>query len=226
MPYNHEVSPSTEVRRCRQCTQVAVVLVSDWKQKFFGVNSGSSTRDYRCQACGATFTIHPREQQFALWFMGIVLLPAIVGLVPLSMARRRSRVGPANPVVPGAPYPPIRYLDGPPERTCGNCSGTAVARKITRSRHNGVPTGIEYEYQCQQCGAEFITESLWAHVFAFFVTSLVLGGGVLVLVLVEGALPRYGWGIGLSSVGALLLAQQVNRLHNRSKNPEKPNWLL
>lgn len=215
-----------EVRKCKRCGRAAVTLVSSWQHTMWGASTGTSTRDYRCQACGARFTIHPGTKQLGLWIAGVLLLPALVGVVPLVMAWRRSRVDRDNPIVPDAPAPQIRYRDGPPLRTCGKCGGTAAAAKITRRSHNGLPSGIEYEYVCSQCKKEFVVESLWGQTLAAIISSLVAGGGLLVLMTVESPLSRYGWGIGLSLVGLLLFAQMAGRVRNRFANPPKPDLLL
>ncbi len=217
---------STEVRRCRRCEASAVVLVSDWKHSVFGAATGSSTRDYRCQACGARFTIHPRGKLIGLWIAGVLTLPIFIGVVLLAIAWRRSRADGANPVVPDAPVPQIRYRDGPPLRTCASCGGTAAAAKITRRTHNGVPTGTEYVYECSQCKRGFTIESLWGHTLSLFGSGLLLGGGLFVLATVESPLSRFGWGAALSFFGLVLLAQLVKRLRNRIANTAKPDLLL
>src|SRR5262245_23364935 len=113
---------ASEVRRCRHCSQPSVVLVSDWKETMWGASTGSSTRDYRCQECGARFTIHPRSKQIALIVVGVVLLPAVVGAAFLALAWHRSRASVLNPIVPGAPRPQMRYRSGPPLRMCAGCA--------------------------------------------------------------------------------------------------------
>ena len=216
---------SPEVRRCSRCSQAAVTLVSDWKHQVWGGATGASTRDYRCQACGAKFTIHPRHKLIGLTIAGVLLLPALVGAVPLFMAWRRSRIDGKNPIVPGEPLPPIRYRDGPPLREC-ICGGSAVAARITRRTHNGVPTGVEIEYECGQCQKGFTIESAWGQALSLIGGALLLGFALLAYSVAESSLARWGWTIGLSLAGLVLLAQFLNRLKNRFAHPAKPDLLL
>jgi DNA-directed RNA polymerase subunit RPC12/RpoP len=216
---------SSEVRRCSRCQQPAVTLVSDWKHSVWGGATGTSTRDYRCQACGAKFTIHPGMNSIALVVAGVLMLPIFIGIVPLLMAWRRSKTDAKNPIVPGEPLPQIRYRDGPPLREC-HCGGTAVAAKITRRRHNGVPVGIEIEYACGQCQKGFTIESAWGQALSLFFSLMLFGLALFAYSMAETPLGRWGWAVGLSLAGLLLAAQFVNRLRNRFAHPAKPDLLL
>lgn len=209
-----------EVRRCAKCGQTAVTLVFEWSHSYFGARTGSTTRDYRCQACGAKFSLYPRPNLIGLAIAGVVLLPAcLMGVIPLWMAWSRWKADERNPVVPYAPMPGIRYRGGPPLRRCGACTGIAAAVKITRSTHTGIPTGTEYVYRCSQCGRGFATESLWGHLFTAFAATVVLA--IAVSLLRWGNSPgwQFGGGGAFLLIGAFVSLQSVNRLWNRVRNP-------
>ncbi len=57
-----ETYPPTVVRRCARCGEPSVVVVRDWGTRvFFGLVDGqrSSRQDWRCQGCGAAFSLQP-----------------------------------------------------------------------------------------------------------------------------------------------------------------------
>jgi DNA-directed RNA polymerase subunit RPC12/RpoP len=215
----------TEVRRCATCQQAAVTLVTDWKHTQWGSATGMSTRDYRCQACGRKFTIHPRMNAIALVIAGVIMLPIGIGLIPLWMAWARSRTDKKNPIVPGEPPPHLRYRDGPPLRDCV-CGGAAVVAKIKRSTTNGLPTGTEVEYRCPQCQKQFTIESAWGMTFSLFSGALLFAIAFWAYAASDSALSRYGWGIGLSVLGGFLVWSFIERLRNRFTHPPKPDLLL
>ena len=198
-----------------------MVLVFEWKHSTWGLVTGQTTREYRCQSCGAKYTIHAPARLLGLWIAGFMLLPAIFpGLVILYVVRSRSRVEKSIPVSPGAPLPTLRYRDGPPLRSCGQCAKVATAIRITRRTSNGIFTGTEYEYRCDGCSRTFVIESAGGQIFALLMSALVTGAAVAFWIWGNTAGWRYG-GTAVCSLIALFLAGQLAlRLSNRFRNPE------
>src|SRR4051812_23730555 len=108
------LAPKDEVRRCAKCGENAVVLVFEWQHTTMGVSSGYSTRDYRCQACGAKFSIYPRLTSITFIVIGALLGLLIFPLGFVLFGWLRLRTDKLNPVVPNAARPPMRFRDGPP----------------------------------------------------------------------------------------------------------------
>lgn len=211
---------SSEVRQCPKCQQPAVVLVMEWEHTTFGASTNESTRDYRCQSCGAWAVRSARSKVIAYWILGVLFLPScFMGLIFLFLAWRQHTFDQRLPVVPGAPEPRLRFPGGAPKRTCGKCSGLARTVRITRHTHKGLPTGTDYEYQCGQCGLEFTTENVLGHSVSTL-GALALAG-VAVAFLVHGT--NAGWRYGGGGVTALftlfLLGQSGQRIFNRFKHP-------
>lgn len=192
-----------------------------WQHTTFGASTGDTTRELRCQSCGAWFVIRARSRQIALWIVGGVLtLTTCVGGIPFFVvAWMRGQVEKSLPVLPGAPVPHMRFRGGPPLRSCSKCSGVATAIRVTRSTHNGLPTGTEYEYQCAQCSATFIVESPWGHIFAAFSGLLIAAVAAAFLLTSKSAGWRWGGGGVASAVALLLFGQVASRLLNRFRNP-------
>jgi hypothetical protein len=153
-------SPADEVRRCAKCQAVAVVCERDWQHTTWGAKSGFSTRDFCCQSCGRRFTLVPMmniwvQVGFAVLFCWTCVMPLAFG----GVAAYRYWPYNANPVVPGAPRPEIRFSAAEPTRRCAACGGVAQCRTVTRRSSRGIPTGTEYEYGCTSCGKAFTLES-------------------------------------------------------------------
>lgn len=218
---------SNEVRQCPKCNQPAVVLAFEWKHTVWGGATGSVTRDFRCQNCGAKFTLRPRGYNIGLWVAGVLLTltTLVLGLPFLYVAWRRGRIAKQMVVVPGAPLPPMRYRGGPPVRTCAACGGYAVAFNITRRVHNGIPSGTEYEYRCMGCQAEFMVESVGGMLSSLFAAVVI---GAIAAAFWFGA-HAPGWRFGGAAVAGLLavfMAWTVfSRLRARANNPVAVNPL-
>lgn len=196
-----------------------MVLVSNWQHTTFGASTGVATRDYRCQSCGAKFTIHPKAHVIGLWIAGVILLPTCIGLPVLWLAWRRGGMEERLPVFPGAPMPQMRYRAGPPLRSCRACQGTASAIGIVRSTHNGIPTGTEYTYRCEACARQFVIESPLGQILSVLGAAMLAGGAAAFFLTAK----HPGWKFGGSGVCALLtlvlFGQAVSRFLARFQNP-------
>jgi hypothetical protein len=211
--------PTEEVRRCRGCGEAAVLSGMAWRHTHFGMDSGVVTRDFRCQACGRSFKIRPRARLMGLFIAGVLLIPTCVGVPFLGLAWYRWKQDDWNPVVPGAPVPTRRYPVGPPPRRCAECGAIATATKVTQNRVNGLPVGIEVEYQCRSCGADFTIESVGGQVMN--VLSGLTVGGIGAAFLFGADTPgwKYG-GAAVCTLLALLMFGLVGvRLLARIRNP-------
>ncbi len=208
-----------EVRQCPKCQQAAVVLVMEWEHTSSGININQSTREYRCQNCGAWQVRLPQFRVLAYWIIGAMFsLACFPGLPFLYLAWRQHTFDKRVPIVPGTPAPRLRFPGGAPKRTCGKCGGIAKTIRITRHTHNGVPTGTDYEYQCGQCNLPFATENILGHVVSSF-------GGLALAGVTFGfyfGATSAGWKWGGTIVAALLtgfiVAQNVIRLRNRARH--------
>lgn len=203
--------PPVEVRQCPKCQQPAVVLVTEWAHD--GTNE--STRDYRCQSCGALQVKWAKTRVIAYWIVGVLLIVAGIGVPFLYVAWRQQTFDKRIPVV-AAPAPRMRFPSGPPKRTCGKCGGIAKALRITRHTHKGLPTGTDYEYVCGQCGLEFATENFLAHVVASLGALVMAGVSAGFFFGARGAGWKWGGGLGMALIAVLLLVQSGVRLMNRS----------
>ena len=209
-----------EVRRCAKCGQTSVVKVFEWNHTTYGASTGQSTRDYRCQSCGAKFSIYPKANVIGLFIAGVLTLMACIpGLVILPIAFVRWKRDSWNPLVPGAPLPPMQYRDGPPRRRCGLCQGEAILKRVTRSTHNGIPTGTEYEYACAPCNKAFVIESLWGHLFTSFAAAVCLAIGIAIAAYGDSLWLRLGLGGLFLAGGVLVVVQTTTRATNRLRYP-------
>lgn len=190
-------------------------MVFEWK----GATDLTTIRDYRCQACGARFSIHPKIQTWTYIVMGLFLAWAIfpIGFVVFGWWRLRQNT--INPVLPNAPRPVMKFRDGPPRRRCGTCSKPVELTRITRRTSRGMPTGTEYEYVCAPCNQPFVIESLWGHCFSFISAGVI--AGISGAFLVAGTSP--GWRFGGGGVAALLagflVVQSATRISNHFRHP-------
>lgn len=208
-----------EVRRCAKCGATAVLLETDWAHSTFGVKSSQRTLDFRCQGCGVRFRIRSKAHRLGTLIAGILLLPTCMGAPILGWAWWMHQQDPRNPVVPGAPLPPVRFAMGPPRRRCAACSGSCIAISVVANTHNGIPTGTDYTYRCTKCSHTFEIESPWGQVFNVM-AALALGLiGLAVLIWAEG----WGWRLGACVVGiggALAwLYSGAKKLANVLRNP-------
>jgi DNA-directed RNA polymerase subunit RPC12/RpoP len=221
MPPMPPIDPASVVRGCEDCGQAAVVQVFAWQHSFHGMQTNETTRELRCQACGAWFKIHPKGKILGLWIMGgVMTLTTCLGGIPIFfLAWRRSQTEKRLPIIPGAPIPALRYPGGPPRRTCRGCKNALAASRVTRESTNGVPTGTEYEYQCATCNRRFVIESPLRHVFAVLGTMLMLSFCAAFLVWAESPGWRYGGSIVTMLIGLFLILQSGNRLLNRFRHP-------
>ena len=216
------MNPEDEVRRCANCGKPTLICVSAWQHSTWGVRSNIVTRDCQCQACGVKATLHPGSRIFALWVVAVLLLPSVIpALIFALVALRRSRAWSKNPLVPGAPRPPIRFRAGPADRRC-ECGRVATLAKVTRHRTNWIPTGTEQIFKCGTCGEEFVIESVGGLLVTSLGASLLGAIAVWVLTSVESSMSRWGWGLGLTLVTVVLLGQLVSRVAAFSRHPELP----
>lgn len=208
-----------EVRRCSKCGAAAAVCVRDWRHTSWGISTGSSTRDFCCQACGHRFTLVPKMK---IWAWGIVLAILCIACIPPMI------FGPfvaydvwqyhANPPVPGAPLPAMRFRADEPTRRCAACGGFARCDHVTRTKSNGLPTGTQYDYQCDNCGKTFQLGSIGGHVFHVF-------GAIFCFALGFGCLPAglllWVLGAGVLAISAFqIMAQWRNPLVSEPANPD------
>ncbi len=198
-----------EVRRCAGCGQAAAVCVADWQHTSMGMRSGASTRDFACQACGRRFTLVPKLRIW-VWGVSAVLFvwTCVLGVVFGGIAAWQAWPWHANPVVPGAAMPALRFRADIPVRRCGSCGGTASCRQVTAKRSSGIPTGTDHAFECSGCGTRFTTTSVWGHVMLW------LGAAVAVVVGV-GCFPAgiLLWLLGLGA-GALSAWRLVSAVRN------------
>lgn len=211
--------PADEVRRCAKCAEPAVVLVFEWKHTYNGISSGTSTRDYRCQSCGARFSIHPKVSSWTFIVIGLVLAWGVLPLGFTIFGWWRLRRDSINPVVPGAPRPLMRFKDGPPQRRCGTCQHPVALTRVTRRASRGMPTGTEYEYACQPCKKTFVIESLWGHCVSIMGAGLLaaITGGLLIAATHPGW--RYGGGAVALALTVFWVIQTAQRIANHFSHP-------
>jgi DNA-directed RNA polymerase subunit RPC12/RpoP len=208
-----------EVRQCAKCHEPAVVLVFEWKHTYGGADSRYSTRDYRCQACGAKFSLHPRIGSWTFVALGILMSPAIFPLGFTLFGWMRLRRDGANPVMPNAPRPQLKYRDGPPVRKCVTCGNPVALTRVTRHTSRGIPTGTEYEYACGPCKKEFTIESAWGHTFSLMGGALVVSLGLAFLLTAQSPGWKYGGGGAMTLLAVFLIGQTGVRVSNRFRYP-------
>jgi len=204
-----------EVRRCARCMQATVLQVANWKHFFYDESTGHTTRDYRCQSCGARFGV--RSSNLGLIVVGILLLPIGVGAVLLLVARRRSRKEQLNPIVPNAAPPLVRFHEGPPLRRCGSCSSASRVVEIKRATHNGIPMGSEYRYECSSCHRRIEVDSPWRKCTRIMSTAVLLG------IAWTGRSSETWWrfaSLALGAGGLVIAGQLALRLIREARAPE------
>jgi hypothetical protein len=82
--------PEPEVRRCARCARAAVLCVKAWAGgvSFLGMDAGPTgtieRRDYRCQECGAAFTLLDPGQRRLTGVLGLLLF-GMLGLAALTI---------------------------------------------------------------------------------------------------------------------------------------------
>lgn len=208
-------SEGVEVRQCAHCMQATVVQVANWEHFFYDESTGHTTRDYRCQSCGARFSV--RSSNLALIVAGILLLPSGVGAVLLLVAWRRSQKEQRNPIVSNAAPPPIRFREGAPVRRCRSCSGASKVVEIKRATHNGIPMGSEYRYECSSCHRRIVIDSPWRKCTGILSTAALLSMAW------TGRSSETWWRFASLAlgVGGLVLAGQIAlRLIREARAPE------
>lgn len=215
-----------EVRRCKRCGQDAVLSGMAWRHTHFGIDTGVSTQDFRCQACGARFKIRPKARLLGFWIAGVLLLPTCMGLPILAMAWWMGKQGDWNPVVPGALTPPRKYRAGPPARRCASCRDVALPVKVTQNRVNGIPVGVETTLRCHGCQREFTVESIGGQIMNAL-SGLTVGGiGLAFVFLAESPYWRWG-GSAVCFLAALFMASLIAaRLLARLRNPVVEDGLI
>ena len=99
-----------EVRRCGKCGAAEAVCEREWQHTTMGVPSGSTTRDFCCQACGHRFELVPMRRVWTFTALSVLLgWTCVFPLVGGAMALAGYWPYMANPVVVGAPQPAIRF---------------------------------------------------------------------------------------------------------------------
>ncbi|HET6585529.1 MAG TPA: hypothetical protein VFG69_18850 [Nannocystaceae bacterium] len=214
------------VRRCSKCEQAAVVLVHDWKHSVGSTTTGWSTKDYRCQSCGKKYRVRPRMQTILGLCVGVMAATTIIGIPLFVLYWRRHTVPSRILPVPGAPMPPMRFADGPPQRSCGGCAAPASVYNVTRHTHNGVPTGTEYKYRCAACNREFTVQSVWGIVFGTLVTLLAAAAAWGFYALAETPGWRWGGAGVCAAIVLLLFGQIIAQVRTRTGHPVVESALL
>jgi DNA-directed RNA polymerase subunit RPC12/RpoP len=207
-----------EVRWCSSCHHNAVVLVGRWQHTTGGSATGETTRDYRCQHCGKKYRIRPRLHTTLGMIVGVMAATTIIGLPIFFVYWRRHNVHKRIPPAAGAPMPPMRFFDGPPLRACGGCQTPATVQKVTRTSHNGIPTGTEYVYGCATCSREFTIQSAWGIVFGALMGLLVVAATAAFVAWAET--PGWFWGgsIVCGLIALLLLGSTVAQIRARIRH--------
>lgn len=201
-----------------------MVEVFRWNHEAFGAATGEATIEYRCQHCGAWNIKQPKSKVMALWIVGGVLTATtcLFGAPWLYFAWRAKSFDTRVPLMAGSPLPRIRFPGGPPQRTCGHCSGIATAIKVTRHRHKGVPTGDDFLYRCSGCKQQFETESWLGHVFSAVGGLVLVGVAFAFFFGAENAGWKYGGSLAMLLLFGLLGWQFTERIRNRFRHPEIP----
>ena len=206
---------ANEVRQCAACSQPAAVCIRDWQHTRWGMQSGSSTRDSCCQACGHRFTLVPKLYIGVWGFLAVLLSLAVVPFFLFGgWALYRAWPWFRNPEVPGAPMPVIRFRAVEPLRTCAACGGAAACRNVTRRSVNLIPTGTEYRYACTRCNKEFSLSNLYGTVFDLC--------GAAFLLLIGALLAAALIGIPIALAGLVLMGMAFFRVIQRFRNPVMP----
>jgi len=175
--------PKAEIRRCGRCGKDAVIVCQAWVQSFNGAQTGAITRDCRCQACGADVTLYdPSGIRTAKIIGWILVITVFMSPFIFFMVWRRTRAWDRNPLVPGAPRPPITSWRGPGNRRCAACGGIARLVNVTKRSHNGVPMGVECDFECVGCRRAFSTESAWG-IIATLLAAALFGIGCVAMLM-------------------------------------------
>ncbi|MDP2310029.1 MAG: hypothetical protein Q8P18_28685 [Pseudomonadota bacterium] len=104
-----------------------------------------------------------------------------------------------NPVVPGAPIPPLRFPLTVPLRRC-TAGHPAPCVELTEHQSYGLYLGTSFTHQCPICEERFLVESRWSAVFGFV-------GGLVFAALGVGMLSTAGGqGAGAWVCASLVLA--------------------
>lgn len=226
-----------------------MIGVRDWDQSrsMYGIPIGSTRggggTDHVCQSCGATITLHPPS------LLGIIMLPLgamflLLGLVLFAAAAASftpillgvslislgfggvvvwTTVRPPwlrwrNPIVADAPVPELKHFGLERRRRCV-CGASARCTEVTANRVNGIYTGTEYSFTCEQCAASFTIESPME-------TVTTVGGGLFLLWVASILVPDetvvwsdWAFPVGLALLGGFLLALSGRRLVARLRHP-------
>lgn len=214
---------NSNVRRCPHCLQPSAVLIIDWQDEVYGIKTGVATQEYRCQSCGKRFKIHAKRENTILLVLGIALLffmfPA--GLLLLFIARRRWKLAARAPLLPDARIPAIRYQEGPPRRRCGACGNLCRAVRVARESHNGIPMGMEIEYECSGCGRQFTIGSTGSNIGLGFTALFFLAAGAALWFFLE-SMWKYAGMIASAAFGLLMAYDLAKRISADRANPELP----
>jgi len=171
--------------------------------------------------------VKPKAVITGLWIGGALVTFATCGLMfPfLLYARWRSKALERVPVVPGAPFPALRFPGGPPRRLCGTCGTQARLVKVTRNTSRGIPTGTESEFTCDTCKVEFTIESPWGHIFSTFAGLIIAAISVAFFTQADSPGWRYGGGFVAAGLTLFVFVQSAMRIRNRFKHPLAPQAL-
>jgi hypothetical protein len=164
-----------------------------------GLASGTSTRDFACQACGARFSLSPMKRIYVAAAVTVLLSwTCIFPLITLPVLAYQGWPYLRNPVVPGAPAPELRFLTVEPIRRCAACGGVAACTSVTRHRSSGIPMGTTFEYRCRGCARTFKLASWGGH--------LVNGLGAVVCLVMGAFCFPVGIVLWLLALGAVVLS--------------------
>jgi hypothetical protein len=213
-----------EVRRCPRCAQPSAVLIVDWQEEVYGIKTGVTTREYRCQSCGGRFKIHGKRENTIIVLLGVVLLFFVLpaGLLLLFIAWRRARLAAKAPVQPDARIPSIRYQEGPPRRRCAACANLCRPVRVAKESHNGIPLGMEIDYECSGCGRQFAVGTTGFYITLAF-TALFFLGAAAGFWIFQGNLWKYAGAFASGAFGLWLASDLVRKARDDFANPRLPD---
>ncbi len=175
-----------------------------------GLPSGNSTLDYCCQACGYRFSLAPMMRVWVAVVMTVLFVwTCLFPMITAPMAAYSYWPYYRNPIVPDAPYPPLRFRSSEPLRRCAKCGGVSRCTSVTRTRSRGIPTGTTYDYSCEQCKATFTLSSMGGHIFN-------LVGAIVCFLFGFGCMPV---GLIFWLAAVVVLAISASQLFAELKNP-------
>jgi hypothetical protein len=235
--------PYAEVRCCADCGAPALVCVQVVEHQVGNVKTEHIRRECICQSCGARVNLRsPQFVRLVPWLGGILLLVyiplmswalisglfglwlvALFLLLPLAVifaGLRFKKAWQQHPLVPGAPFPGVRYRKkSVANRRCAGCGDIAAVTNILHQRVNGIPAGIEYTYSCVSCSRQFTIRSGSLYVLQILAVVLFLFCGVIAL-LEAGSTETYLLATFGFLMGGYILYELYSSLRAQIRNPK------